>query len=458
MKISRYNLFVHHKPDNVFIGFNGVSGGVLIFTPAQYDAAQKIIQDPNQTLSDKEIDLKNMLVHCRFLIDDKIDEIKILKVRNNLARHNSLRLGLIIAPTLLCNFECPYCYVDRSKIKMGDEVIEKIKKFVLHKLEHITSLQVCWTGGEPLLVLDVVEELNNFFIKETTDRKRNFSCSMVTNGYLLDLEHIDRLKRCGITSVQITLDGYKEYHDKFRYTIGGGETYEQILTNVISASQNGLNISLRSNLNMDNWEGIYKLLDDLSTKDINRKMLKFTPCKVVGKSNIPGLCNLFSTESFAKIEPKIIEYSLKAGFVTNIIEMGTIQAFCGANRIATYVIDPYANLLKCWCNLGDSKNNNIGFIKDNGEEAIDFPAFAEWAAWDPFEFEECINCRVLPLCLGGCKYYNESEHSHCTEIGCTHRKYNLEEMLRLYYLNLTKYNPQQVENGDTLQTKGSELI
>jgi uncharacterized protein len=457
MKTSRYNLFIHHIPDNAYIGFNSVSGGVLIFTPIQYDAAQKILRDPNQTLSKKESELMDMLLKSRFLINDNVDELKILKVRNNLARYDGFTLGLIIVPTLICNFECPYCYVDRDKIKMGVDTIEKIKKFVLKNLENINKLQVCWTGGEPLLAIDIVEELNNFFIKETQARQKKFSCSMVTNGYLLEKENIERLKKCGIISLQITIDGYEDYHDKLRFTRGGGKTYKQVLKNLVSASKANIKIMLRSNVNMENWEGIYKLIDDLASQDLNNKMVKFTPCKVVGEEGSNGLCNLFSTKDFAKLEPQLIEYALKKGIITNIIDMGTVQTFCGANRLKTYVVDPYANLLKCWCNLGDIENNKIGYLKDDGDAAIDFPEFAEWMGWDPFEIEECKKCQVLPLCMGGCKYYNVTEKTNCTEIGCTHRKYNLEEMLKLYYLKLTRYNAQPWNKENDNKTNESKI-
>jgi uncharacterized protein len=453
MKASNYNLFVHYGPDNVYIGFNSVSGAVLIFTQVQYEATQKIFHNPNQILDKQETELKNMLFESRLLVNKSVDEIKILKVRNNMARYNAFTLGLVIAPTLACNFDCPYCYVDRVKIKMSGEIIEKIKKFVLKKFDYITNLQVCWTGGEPLLAIDVVEELNNFFINEAQARQKKFSSSMVTNGYLLDQEHIDRLKKCKIFSLQVTLDGYQEYHDKFRYTHGGGKTYTQILKNVALATKNNINITLRSNLNLDNQDGIFKLIDDLEKQDINRNVLKFSPCKVVSKNGNSNLCKLFNTEEFSKIEPHIIEYALKTGINTNILDMGTAQTNCGANRFSTYVIDPYANLLKCWCNLGDRENNKIGYIKNDGNVEIDFPVFAEWMGWDPFEMKECLNCHVLPLCMGGCKFYNESTQANCEEIGCTHRKYNLEEMLKIYYLNLTKYNPQPVKSENENQSE-----
>lgn len=443
MKASGFNLFVQYKPDNVYIGFNSVSGAVLIFTPEQYEVSQRIFNNPNQTFSNQETELKDILLKSRFLIDDSMDELKILKVRNNMGRHNSFCLGLVIAPTLHCSFSCPYCYVDREKIKMSEETVEKVKKFILKKFEYIKSLQVCWTGGEPLLAIDVVNELNNFFITESKKGQTKFSCSMVTNGYHLDAKNIELLKKCGIHFLQITLDGWEEYHNKLRFTHGGGKTYEQILNNIIIATKSDIHITIRSNLNRDNYEGIFKLIDDLAMRDIKKEILKFTPCKVIDPSATDKSRNLYSTEEFARLEPVIIEYAEKQNINTNIIDMGTLQTFCGANRVSSYVIDPYASLLKCWCNLGDCKNNKVGYINNDGNEIIDFPAFAEWVGWDPFEIEECRKCHVLPLCMGGCKYYNKTDRNTWSEIGCSHRKFNLDEMLRLHYLNLTMRNPNR---------------
>lgn len=61
-------------------------------------------------------------------------------------------MSLIIAPTLDCNFRCPYCFEDLKKIYMTKGTVNAIKNFVRNKIKNgVTNLNVSWYGGEPLL-------------------------------------------------------------------------------------------------------------------------------------------------------------------------------------------------------------------------------------------------------------------------------------------------------------------
>lgn len=44
------------------------------------------------------------------------------------------RLGLVLVPTFICNFNCPYCYEDNlPKYSINDEVIDAILAFIKTK-------------------------------------------------------------------------------------------------------------------------------------------------------------------------------------------------------------------------------------------------------------------------------------------------------------------------------------
>jgi len=126
MKESNYNYFVEYELDNVFLGYNCVSGGLYVFPGKQYDEMKKILKAPDRV---EDSILKEKLIKGRFLIDDDLDELQLLKLRNNTARFNPNGLGLVITPTLFCNFDCPYCYVDRERVTMSPETIAKMKQF-----------------------------------------------------------------------------------------------------------------------------------------------------------------------------------------------------------------------------------------------------------------------------------------------------------------------------------------
>jgi uncharacterized protein len=290
-----------------------------------------------------------------------------LKLRHNMAKYNPNGLGLVVTPTLRCNFNCPYCYVDREKITMSEQKKKAIKNFFNKKIEKCEKTTICWTGGEPLLALDIVEDMQLYFCSKCREKNVSLSSIMVTNGYSLTPKVVERLKRCGIKDLQITLDGYKEYHDKLRFT-GRGGTYERIVKNVVKASYSGINIILRSNIEKNNYESVYKLIDDLSERGLNKENVIFVPCMVMdvktNKGHYKGHC--FSKKEFSLLEPRIILYSFEKGFKINKGILSTHRTFCGANTLSLYVIDSYANILKCWCNLGRAEKNKVGYIKDNG--------------------------------------------------------------------------------------------
>jgi uncharacterized protein len=268
---------------------------------------------------------------------------------------------------------------------------------------------------------------------------------MITNGYLLNPDILERVIKCGIEVLQITIDGYKEYHDRFRKTTGGHKTYSKILENVIYASRKNLKIILRSNVEKENYESIYKLIDHLADSDLNKDNILFAPCMVMDVETSKGhYCgNCFSNKEFSELEPHILDYSMSKGFKLSKQLLSTTSTFCGANTMSLAVVDAYANVLKCWCNLGRAETNMVGCIDDAGAvKHTNYKNTVKWLSWDPFDIDECKNCKVLPICMGGCMYYNLMGETDVMDIGCSQRKHNLCEMIKLYY----KYCK---ENGHT---------
>lgn len=457
-KASNYNIFVYYKPDNVYIGYNPVSNGFYVFNDQQYSQVKEILANAGDSGCTISNTLKDTLEKGRFLVDEDMDELKILKLRNNISRFNADGIALVIAPTLFCPLECRYCYVDRDKTTMDRPTIEVLKTFFLKKIERSHNAVICWTGGEPLLALETVEELNSFFLHEANKRNKAFQCSMVTSGYLLTSDIIDRLKKCGILKLQVTLDGCREYHDQLRYTPGGGKTYDRIMANLVLAVNSGLKITLRSNINKDNYEGIFKLIDHLDDVFKDKSNLIFSPCMVTEVKEVKNFCpcNVYSNQEFSHLEPEILFYALQKGFKLRTESLTTHRTFCGANTLALHVIDPRANILKCWCNLGRADKNKVGYINKDGEVVYtDYQALAGWMDWNPFEIEDCLKCNVLPICMGGCMYHNLMGETNAIDMGCSHRRHNIEEILKLFYLSQTKDVSQLkvIKPGDIINYK-----
>jgi MoaA/NifB/PqqE/SkfB family radical SAM enzyme len=104
-----------------------------------------------------------------------------------------------IIPIRRCNLACTYCneYDDVSKPVPLEEMFRRIDK-----LGEMGTSIVTISGGEPLLHPDL-----DLIIARI--RKNGIMAGMITNGYLLVKERIERLNRAGLEYLQISIDNVK---------------------------------------------------------------------------------------------------------------------------------------------------------------------------------------------------------------------------------------------------------
>src|SRR5271157_5529901 len=101
-----------------------------------------------------------------------------------------------IIPIRRCNLSCTYCneYDDLSKPVPTDRMKQRID----HLARLGTSI-VTFSGGEPLLHPELDELIAHI-------RKYPILAGMITNGYLLTADRIQRLNRAGLDHLQISID------------------------------------------------------------------------------------------------------------------------------------------------------------------------------------------------------------------------------------------------------------
>ena len=101
-----------------------------------------------------------------------------------------------IVPMRRCNLSCAYCneYDDVSKPVPLDEMIRRID----HLARLGTSI-ITISGGEPLLHPDLDQIIARI-------RHHGRMAGMITNGYLLMPERIQRLNKAGLDHLQISID------------------------------------------------------------------------------------------------------------------------------------------------------------------------------------------------------------------------------------------------------------
>src|ERR1700724_2997892 len=101
-----------------------------------------------------------------------------------------------IIPVRRCNLACEYCneYDDFSKPVPTETMFERVDK-----LAELGTSVITISGGEPLLHPELDEIIRRI-------RKRGKIAGLITNGYLLVSERIQRLNRAGLEWLQISID------------------------------------------------------------------------------------------------------------------------------------------------------------------------------------------------------------------------------------------------------------
>jgi MoaA/NifB/PqqE/SkfB family radical SAM enzyme len=130
---------------------------------------------------------------------------KLLAVHRKLREFRMIAKGLVsthhpllvhIIPIRRCNLACTYCneFDDFSKPVPADEMFRRIDR-----LGEMGTSIVTISGGEPLLHPDLDAIIARI-------RKNGMIAGLITNGYLLVADRIERLNRAGLEYLQISID------------------------------------------------------------------------------------------------------------------------------------------------------------------------------------------------------------------------------------------------------------
>ena len=214
------------------------------------------------------------------IVDENFgDETEKIFLENKIARFGGNSIGLTITPTMACNFRCPYCYEKgREHVTMDKETVKKVKEYFKKLKENYHHVGITWYGGEPLLAFTIIEELMESIYENF--KHECVTSGAITNGYLLTEDVVKRMKELNISSVQITIDGPPELHNKRRMLPSGEDTFFVILNNMNKALEvyQELKISIRVNVDKSNISGVDEIIKYLKEYNLlNRIHLYLAP-------------------------------------------------------------------------------------------------------------------------------------------------------------------------------------
>jgi uncharacterized protein len=341
--------------------------------------------------------IKQKLIKGDFIVDLEREETREALDIIKDARKNSSWLGITIAPTMSCNFSCPYCFEPKGAMgTMSDLTSSKLISFLESKLEGRKNLSVTWYGGEPTLAVERIEQLTKSIDKLVNLKKIALYCEIITNGYNLNPTIQKRLAACYISRYQITLDGPPEIHNIRRVPKSGKDSFWRIVDNIKTLMELS-QVDIRVNIDRSNVEHIDALVEILSKEGIlSHCSLNFSHVDAITSASYGYKNNCLSLPIFAKKTSEL--YRRNHNYINNppFPESPHTCAALGPN---SYVIDSKGGLYRCWTGIGDELES-IGSIYD--PENIRYQDTLSC-----FNIEEnplCKECDILPICLGGCPY------------------------------------------------------
>ncbi len=136
----------------------------------------------------------------------------------------------VILTTTGCNARCFYCYEKGTKpVVMTAETASKVVRYIVaHRGDENVSIR--WFGGEPLVNVKVIDQI----CTELREQGVPFRSSMVSNGYLMDADMVERAKDLWqLQHVEITLDGMAQTYNRVKdYVYRGVNAFERVLENI----------------------------------------------------------------------------------------------------------------------------------------------------------------------------------------------------------------------------------
>lgn len=425
MKESKYNIYVEHDGEKL------VFNSRTIALAAMDEFALSILQKVKQGVAVEQTDLVKEMERVGFIVDDSIDELQQLEMSYNLNKYQKNGLSLVIAPTMACNFACPYCFESAKSGVMTEETQDKIIALVSEFAEKGQAVDITWFGGEPLLAKSVIYSMSEKFIEICQHAEVNYVARIITNGYLLDESTMLKLKEYKVTFMQMTLDGLPQTHNQRKRLKNSSDepTFERILENVLLAQKHDINAVIRFNVDKQNVKELEPLLDLVIERGIDEGFYL---------GHVQG--NTDSSKEFSQQCLSAEEFSRLCADFERLLFLKKIQTSypiplrlnCGACYLYSYVIEPDGEMYKCWNEIGITEKSigNIHDFEDGKALGLNLNYnYTQYMNWSPFSFKKCRECKILPICMGGCQYNG-------MELGepiCENWKYELEEYIKLKY-------------------------
>ncbi len=418
-------LFFHK---NVF--FKRIQNAVLLYNVFEYKnrlkmhyAMGEILESINgvKTVSDIAKDYTRNYIMNRYGIKIDIKETLKYLIDNNFLTFNK-RNGKIpeleqkmpaidfvnLRITNRCNFNCIHCFPD-SRVKNSDEYSYDDLVKIINDLAKYKVLHITFTGGEPFLNKNLIElvELSN---------SNGMIVSICTNASLINDEHMNRLSKCSIGALKISLDGASDQtHDAYR----GKGRFDKLIPKIRKITDRGIPVcinSVISKLNFHEYKQIVNLAQDLKVTefafDIVRKI-----GRAVDNWNELSLsyeekleCVSYYNSLHPKVGNIVMGSAIFSLLIKDILQPESYNKACGL-CLSNILILGNGDVTPCW------RLYDIGLIAGNLKQTnldsiwSDSDLFNKVRGVELDSLKKCNRCEHNKFCDASCRGFAMQNHN-----------------------------------------------
>ncbi len=433
MTQSKYTLFVEDFPQQGQHLFFNTRTQALIAVDEELKACVQGL--PSLCIGKRTADALATLVKMGFVVQNEAEDSRCIEDYFRDLKSNGSLVQATVLTTYACNFACPYCVEEgvKAAIHMDEETAGRCVSYICERVqEHRPErLFVTFYGGEPLLNIKAIRIVAGGLNQYCKVHSLPFSFGITTNGALLTPEVVDELKTYGLKGVKVTIDGFREQHNRKRPFANGKGSFDIIVENVYQAVEK-IDVDVGGNFDEENIESFAPLLDYLKERGLDKKLhaVRFKPISGIpqDREGIAGSMEMdcvYSEPSTAKHMLWLRRLALEKGFRTDP-GVGVNACSMTANS-AIFTIDPLGKIFKCPALVGHSEFE-AGSIT-TGENPADGTAEDLW--------KRCLDCRYLPLCGEGCQLGAYLRFGDRYRLNCQKEyvEYMVRENLKLNYLH-----------------------
>lgn len=471
MRASGYNIYIKFKESENWMLIHGYTGAIDLVQEKVVLFLKKGGKESSLNKFKIRYETMDLLKKRGYLTNLTIGEERevVKRIAQKISKLNKRKSSYLFLVTYDCNFRCPYCYENKisgfgktwSKKKLSKGLVDKSYKAMLQiqSDRNLHQNNITLYGGEPLMYNNY--EIVSYIVNEGS--KRGYVFNAITNGY--DLNYYNELLKPGkIETVQITIDGAQEVHDKRRIHFQAKNTFYHILNNIERTLIKGVEVIVRVNTEESTINDLSKLSDVFIKRGWNklpnfkvysatthgkneaidcravmsRKGKEISSCHIPSEDMYPiqidvsnlkntGIHEIFETSkdysagnishfNISRVDYANKLYDIKDSndhiMACNELAIKLkIKQLINNKKLAfrtefcgaqtgMYIFDPNGDLYSCWEVVGMNEHK-IG--RYNKELEIDISELDKWQGRNITTVESCSICKYAFFCGGGCE-------------------------------------------------------